>query len=365
MATTDLMNSPGGGPDWIAVPLPAEGDLAPALAALPASAGVGQILGRDGASLLIGQAANLRRWATLQLGLGPPPAKPGRRPRTNLRPVAGEVRAARTTSAFGQRLLFERVMAPHVPWSKRRDLRPPGWLALDLRERFPRVVVAEAGLPGSGDRSGPFRDRRAAGKARDLLLKRFALRPCDFAFEPSPELALGLGCLYAQVRSCAAPCLGRASEAEYRALAAAAADFLERPSARGEDGAPWLPPFVSMAQARALVVEPTRRGIELYPVRAGRVLEEAAQAASSGDVGAAVERLDWPEPGARPSDIPWLGAWLHAKRKAHYLVIEDAQATPTLAERIRSLTFLSPWRGRGGAKPARSRLQPERPPRTA
>jgi hypothetical protein len=269
--------------------------------------------------------------------------------------VAALVRAARATSAFGQRLLFERLMARHVPLSKRRDLRPPGWLALDFRERFPRVAVAEAGLPGSGDLAGPLRDRRAAAKARDLLLKRFALRPCDYVFEPHPELPLGLGCLYAQVRSCAAPCLARASEAEYQALAASAADFLSRPSERAEDVVSWLPAFVSTAQARALVVERTRRGLELYPVCAGRVLEDAAQAASSDDLEAAVTRLDWPDPGERPSDIPWLGAWLHAKRKAHYLVIEDGEAVATLLERIRSLLAaretarvpLSPLAGRG------------------
>jgi hypothetical protein len=332
---SDPLHGLGCGPEWIVAPLPIEGDLGAALAALPASPGVGQILGRDGGSLLIGQAANLRRWAASHLGLGPP-AKPGRRPRTNLRPVAGEARAARTTSAFGQRLLFERMIAPHVPLSKRHDLRPPGWLALDLRERFPRVVVAEAGPPLAGGLLGPFRDRRAAAKARDLLLKRFALRPCDFAFEPHPDLPLGLGCLYAQVRSCAAPCLARVSEAEYRSLAASAVGFLTRPSARGEDVASWLPPFVSAARARALVVEGTRRGLELFPVRAGRVLEEIVQSASSAELDAAVARLGWPDPGERPSDTPWLSVWLHARRKAHYLVIEDGETASHLAQRVRA-----------------------------
>ncbi len=40
---------------------------------------------------------------------------------------------------------------------------------------------------------GPFRDRRAAEKARDALHRLFPLRPCDFAFEPDPALPLGLG----------------------------------------------------------------------------------------------------------------------------------------------------------------------------
>jgi len=53
-------------------------DPGPALEAVPKAPGVGQILGPEGQSLLIGTASNLRRWAATQLGLarprpGPPP----------------------------------------------------------------------------------------------------------------------------------------------------------------------------------------------------------------------------------------------------------------------------------------------------
>src|SRR6185436_10016743 len=106
----------------------------------------------------------------------------------------------------------------------RRDLKPPAYLRLDPAERFPRATVENTA--GEPTRFGPFRDRRAAGKALAALHKAFPLRPCDYVFEPHPELPLGVGCLYAQVRSCAAPCLVRISEEEYRGLAAAAADVL-------------------------------------------------------------------------------------------------------------------------------------------
>ena len=54
-----------------------------ALALVPAAAGVGQIVGGRGQSLVIAPASNLRRWAATRLGAGPPP-KPGVRPPVDL-----------------------------------------------------------------------------------------------------------------------------------------------------------------------------------------------------------------------------------------------------------------------------------------
>src|SRR5438132_90588 len=137
-----------------------------------------------------------------------PPAPKGRRPRTDLRPVAKAVRWSETTSAFHQRLVYERLMAQYVRPEKRRDLKPPAYIHLDPTERFPRLSVRG---PEAGPRSlyGPFRNRKAAARAVDALHKLFPLRPCDYTFEPAADLALGLGCVYAQVRTCAAPCLQR------------------------------------------------------------------------------------------------------------------------------------------------------------
>jgi hypothetical protein len=297
-----------------------EGDLDQALAAIPALPGVGQILGPEGRNLLIGRASNLRRWSGSHLGMGRTP--PGRRPRTNLRPLATAVAHAVTGSAFQQRLLYERLMAAHVPGSIRCDLKPPAFLRLDPNERFPRVTVV--GLDrGPAGLFGPFRGRKAAERARDALHKMFPLRPCDYSFEPDPELPLGLGCVYAQVRTCAAPCLARVSEEAYRALAAEAASFLARGAGRAE--ADWLPSWVSaIAGRRGLVVAMGRDGIELYPVREGSVLEARGVVTSEADLAASVGRLSWDAADVTPEDWPWLSAWLHDPRGAGtYLDVGD------------------------------------------
>ena len=186
---------------------PLETDPEELLARVPAGPGVGQFLGPGGRNLLLGQAANLRKWARAHLGLGPPPPA-GRRPKTNLSGIATSLGWTGTHTSFEQRLQYERLSAPLVPLSERRDLKPPAFLHIDPRERFPRVSVqdTEGGVAGL---FGPFRSRRAAEKALDAVNRLFGLRPCDFVFEPDPVLPLGLGCLYAQVESCSAPCLSR------------------------------------------------------------------------------------------------------------------------------------------------------------
>jgi hypothetical protein len=303
-------------------------DLKGALAAVPAGPGVGQILGPDGQSLVIGTASNLRSWAGARLGLARKPPSPGgraRRPRTSLAGIATAVAWAEADGPFRQRLVYERLSARHVPPAARRDLRPPFFLHLDPRERFPRASVR-----AEDEGYGPFRDRRAAEKARDALQRAFALRPCDFSFEPDPALPLGLACLYAQVRSCAAPCLARVSEEGYRGLAAEAAAWLGDPRRRA-DAPAAIPSFVAAASpgARALVVDAGRRGVGLYPLRGGRVLDEAALVVARGELDAAVDRLEWPEADAdAPSDWPWLAAWLaSATRRASFVVVSEAAST--------------------------------------
>jgi excinuclease UvrABC nuclease subunit len=298
-----------------------------ALDALPAGPGVGQLVGPEGRNLLIGRAANLRRWAASHLGQGPPPKK-GKRPRTDLRGIAHAVRFAPTASDFGQRLRYERLMAEHVPLAKRKDLKTPAFLHVDTADRFPRVVVREAGGEAS-HLFGPFRDRAAAGRARDLLHKRFALRPCDYVFDPNPELPLGLGCVYAQVRTCAAPCLARIPEDAYRDLAAQADRFLAGPAGRADELPPWI---ARLQDARALVAERAKQGWELFAVREGRVVDDTA--CPDDGLGEALGRLAWTG-AASADDLAWVSAWLHApKRKGAWVAADGAPAD--LERRVRA-----------------------------
>jgi hypothetical protein len=301
---------------------------------------------------MLAPAANLRRWAASHLGLGKPPP-PGRRPKTNLAGIATSLGWARTASPFAQRLLYERLAAPLIPLSERRDLKPPAFLHLSPDDRFPRVTV-RSGAPGRADLFGPFRNRNAAEKARDAVNRLFPLRPCDHVFEPDPALSLGVGCLYAQVRSCAAPCLARVSEAKYRALAVRAAHWLSDPTTRTD--APEVVPSTveALDGARAVVLGLGRREVELYPVLAGRVLEDAAVVTPPTELETAVSRLDWSGEGG-PDDWPWLAAWVGSARgRSSYVSVRAAGGGEGLVAAIRSVLparFAAPS-GDGNVEPS-------------
>jgi excinuclease ABC subunit C len=320
------------GPRLTSVPLE-NGDVAALLARIPTAAGVAQFLGPDGKSLLIGRPANLRRWVATQLGAGPPPKK-GARPPTNLTPITTAVAYAATTSPFAQRLAFERVMGRYVPLSRRRDLKPPVYLHLDPAARFPRLTVR----PSAADREhlyGPFRNRQAALAAIDALHALFPLRPCDFVFEPSPELALGLGCVFAQVRTCAAPCLVRVSEDDYRALAARAASVLGVPGARPAELSARVPSWAgAVAGARGLIADRGHEGIELYPVVEGAVVEEHMATTTAEGLASAVAELAWSPPADPRDDMRWLLPWLHGKRTGTYVDVPPLEPAEQTAARL-------------------------------
>lgn len=316
-----------------------DGDLAEALDGVPAVAGVGQILGPARKSLVIGRPANLRRWAASHLG-APRSRKKGARPPVDLRPIATAVAFLPATSAFHQRLAFERLMARYVAPSARRDLKPAFYLHLDPDERFPRITL-RSGLDREAAAAlyGPFRNRGAADRARQGILKRHRLRPCDYVFEPEPALPLGLGCVYAQVATCAAPCLARVTEDAYRALARQVVDLLAPTGPRSPEIAALLDPWVaSVGDSRALVSDRGLNGLELYPVVHGAVFEDgSAVRADDEPIETALSRLVWPEDAPPCDDSAWLSSWLHASRRGgRYTVFRGRPDDSELAERLRA-----------------------------
>ena len=109
---------------------------------------------------------------------------------------------------------------------------------------------------------GPFRDTRAATRARDALYKHFRVRPCDFDFKPAHDLPAGLVADVARVLD------GSGDVAE-------------------------VPAWVRRAGGRSIVVERAPAGLELYPIAGGGVLEEAAVVAAPERLEQAIDALAW------------------------------------------------------------------------
>jgi hypothetical protein len=283
-----------------------QGGVDAALALIPPAAGVGQILADGERNLVIGRSANLRRWAAGHLGRARPvKAAPGKlppRPPTDLTPIAVAVAYVKTTSPFGQRLAFERLMARYVPLSKRRDLKRPAYLRLDPDERIPRLVIQPT--PDGDHVFGPFRDTRAATRARDAIYKHFRIRPCDFDYRAAPELP--------------------------PTLAADIARALE-----GKAEVTEIPAWVGRAGGRSLVVERGRDGLEVYPIVGGGVIEEAAVAVTPDGLEPALDALAWTCVAEPRDDTPWLNAWRHGKRTGVEIPIAAGETAAAIASRVR------------------------------
>lgn len=278
-----------------------------ALALVPATAGVGQILAEGGRNLVIGRPANLRKWTAGHLGRARlPKVVPGKlppRPPTDLTPIATEVAYAEAASPFGQRLAYERLMARYVPPAKRRDLKRPAYLRLAPEGGYPHLVVQPSAE--GADVFGPFRDTRAAARARDALYRHFRIRPCDFDFKAPTDLPAG--------------------------LAADVARVLE-----GGAGVPEVPPWVQRAGGRSLVADRAARGVAVFPIARGGVIDASAVTVAPDALVDAVAGVDWEKDGGG-DDTPWLNAWRHGKRTGIEVLVLPGLTPATIAAHIREV----------------------------
>jgi hypothetical protein len=88
-----------------------------------------------------------------------------------------------------------------------------------------------------------------------------------------------------------------------------------------------------------VVAERTPEGVDLYPVRAGAVIEQGlVQAASPGALEPALARIDWSAPPTARDDRPWLVSFFSAaKARAVYAIVSEdlaARLRELLAERV-------------------------------
>jgi excinuclease ABC subunit C len=100
---------------------------------------------------------------------------------------------------------------------KYRDDKSYPWLAVTTGEEFPRVMVGR-GAKRKGTRYfGPYSHAWAIRETVDLLLRVFPMRSCsNGVFKRSAQI--GRPCLLGYIDKCSAPCVGRVSAAEHRAI---------------------------------------------------------------------------------------------------------------------------------------------------
>jgi excinuclease ABC subunit C len=108
---------------------------------------------------------------------------------------------------------------------KYRDDKSYPWLAVTLDEEFPRVMVGRGAKRRGTRYFGPYSHAWAIRETVDLLLRVFPMRSCsNGVFKRSQQI--GRPCLLGYIGKCAAPCVGRVTAEEHRAIVEDFCDFM-------------------------------------------------------------------------------------------------------------------------------------------
>jgi excinuclease ABC subunit C len=114
---------------------------------------------------------------------------------------------------------------------KYRDDKSYPYLAVTVGEEYPRVMVMR-GAKRKGTRYfGPYSHAWAIRDTVDTLLRVFPVRTCSAGvFKRAGQI--GRPCLLGYIGKCSAPCVGRVTQEEHRALAEDFCDFMSGQTAR-------------------------------------------------------------------------------------------------------------------------------------
>jgi excinuclease ABC subunit C len=100
---------------------------------------------------------------------------------------------------------------------KYRDDKSYPWLAVTVGEEFPRVTVMRGAQRKGVRYFGPYGHAWAIRDTVDTLLRVFPMRSCS-AGVFRRAAAIGRPCLLGDIGKCAAPCVGRVSPDQHRAI---------------------------------------------------------------------------------------------------------------------------------------------------
>jgi excinuclease ABC subunit C len=195
-----------------------------ALVTMPFSPGVYRMLDGKGDALYVGKARSLKKRVTAYTQ----PVRLDER----LRRMVNETVAMEviTTHTEAEALLLEanliKRLKPRFNIVLRDDKSYP-WLMLTEDHPYPQIAKHRGAQVRKGSYWGPFASAWAVNQTVTAMQRVFLIRSCAdtvFANRSRP-------CLLFQIKRCAAPCVGRISEADYARLVVQAKAFLGGKSA--------------------------------------------------------------------------------------------------------------------------------------
>jgi excinuclease ABC subunit C len=190
-----------------------------ALSSLPDAPGVYRMLDPAGKALYVGKARSLKKRVAAY-------TRPARLPERLRRMVSLTASLEIiTTHTEAEALLLEsnliKKLEPKFNIVLRDDKSYP-WLMLTGGHAFPRIAKHRGAMKPDAQYFGPYASAWAVNQAMTALQRAFLLRSCSDAMFDSRKRP----CLLFQIKRCAAPCVGRVTEAEYAGLVTQAKRFL-------------------------------------------------------------------------------------------------------------------------------------------
>lgn len=195
----------------------------PAPGEIPASPGVYRFLDGEGRVIYVGKAKSLR--ARLA-GYFQDPAALHPRTRKMVTTACAVEWTVVGTEAESLALEYSWIKEfnPRFNVMYKDDKSYP-YLAVTMRETYPRAMVVRGARRPGTRYFGPFVQARSIRETLDQLLRVFPVRSCSSGVFARAR-ASGRPCLLGYIDKCSAPCAGRISEADHRALAEDLCSFL-------------------------------------------------------------------------------------------------------------------------------------------
>lgn len=129
-------------------------------------------------------------------------------------------------------ILENKLIKKYKPFfnSLLKDDKTYPWIKLSMPEDYPRITLTRKVLPDGAEYFGPYPKVSNVKRLLNFLWKdKYApLRQCKWSFnrqKPLPEKKI-FSCIYYHTKQCPAPCAGKISYEDYRAIARRAALFL-------------------------------------------------------------------------------------------------------------------------------------------
>jgi len=201
-------------------------DQPPSREHLPHACGVYIMRDAAGAVLYVGKAIDLAKRVAQYFNPNKPDPK-----NQQLAPLIRSIdyihcASEREALIWERRLILEHQPFFNVMW---KDGKSYPYVKVSWEEDFPRLRVVRSKRRDGGAYFGPYPKVTVVRGLLRTLWKRglFPLRPCDFDFTRTKQLAWPKinACLYYHTRECPAPCAGRISFADYRRIAERAVLF--------------------------------------------------------------------------------------------------------------------------------------------